>query len=535
MYEFGLLNWIILSSYAVGSIILGFYLNRRVQTAEHYYLGDRSTPWWAIGLSVMATYTSAFTFLGAPAWAYTEGFSVIFIHINYPIAVFIVISVFIPFFYNSGVASIFEYLERRFGRSSRLVMSSIFLLGNIIYSGIILYTTALVIEFITGTDVVTAITVVSVIAMTYTLLGGISAVIWTDVAQTIILLSGAAIVLFLLIIDLPLPLSETLLSLKSDGRLNPFEFSLSPDKVATVWTGVIAMSIYHVVVYGVNQMMIQRTLVAKTIGDAKKAYTMMGYAAFFIFTLLFSLGIFLYAFFEGASFDNTNTIMLEFVKLAGVPGLMGLIAVAIVAAAMSSLDSSLNSMATVTNIDFYQQYFKKDASPQHLLRAARVFTVMWGLFVIGPAILFTASDGSVLETLSKIGSFFVGSKLSMYFLGFYSKHTTERGLLMGVAAGFLTLLYVEYFMNVAWPWYCAIGGFVSVTVGWISSIVIDGFQSEYHVCTVRGQKKLFEENGLPLKQNGWYILPGKVDSKSYGLIIFFFLCVLCLYIFYQLI
>ena len=111
----------------------------------------------------MATYTSAFTFLGAPAWAYTEGFSVIFIHINYPIAVFIVISVFIPFFYNSGVASIFEYLERRFGRSSRLVMSSIFLLGNIIYSGIILYTTALVIEFITGTDVVTAITVVSVL------------------------------------------------------------------------------------------------------------------------------------------------------------------------------------------------------------------------------------------------------------------------------------------------------------------------------------------------------------------------------------
>ena len=163
MYEFGLLNWIILSSYAVGSIILGFYLNRRVQTAEHYYLGDRTTPWWAIGLSVMATYTSAFTFLGAPAWAYTEGFSVIFIHINYPIAVFIVISVFIPFFYNSGVASIFEYLERRFGRSSRLVMSSIFLLGNIIYSGIILYTTALVIEFITGTDVVTAITVVSVL------------------------------------------------------------------------------------------------------------------------------------------------------------------------------------------------------------------------------------------------------------------------------------------------------------------------------------------------------------------------------------
>ncbi len=535
MSNFGLLNWFILSSYAAGTIALGLFLNRKVQTADHYYLGNRTTPWWAIGLSVMATYTGALTFLGGPAWAYNEGLSVIFIHINYPIAVFVVISVFIPFFYNSGVASIFEYLERRFGRVSRLVMSSVFLFGNIIYSGIMLYTTALVIEFITDIDVVTAIVFVSVIAMTYTLLGGMSAVIWTDVAQSFILLAGIFVVLFLLINALPLPLVETLQQSKEKGMLDPFEFSVAPDKVATIWTGVLAMSIYHIVVYGVNQMMIQRTLAAKTIGDAKKAYIMMGYAAFLIYAVLFILGILLHEFFDGATFENSNTVILEFVALSKIPGLMGLITVAVVAAAMSSLDSSLNSMATVTNIDFYQQYFKKDGSPQHYLRAARIFTVMWGLLVIGPAILFTASDGSVLEVLSKLGSFFVGSKLSMYFLGFYSKHTTERGLLLGVAAGFLTLLYVEYFMIIAWPWYCAIGGFVSVTVGWIGSIAIDGFQDKHHVCTVQGQKKFFEENMLPIKSNGWYVLPGKVDPQSYGLLIFFVVCLISLYVLHSMI
>ena len=530
MLEFGLLNWTIVGFYILGSLVLGVYFNRRVKTAEHYYLGDRTTPWWAIGLSVMATYVGSLSFLGGPAWAYTEGFAVIFIHINYPIAIFIVISVFLPFFYNSGIATIYEYLERRFGSLSRAVMSAIFLFGNIAYSGIMLYTTALVIEFITGMDVVTAIWIVSAIAVTYTMLGGISAVIWTDVIQSVVLLIGAIIVLVLLLDALPLSLWQTLGELKTAGKTDPFNMSTDPSKVSTIWTGIVAMSIYHVVVYGVNQMMVQRTLAAKSLGDAKKAYTLMGYTAFFIFSLFFLLGLLLNAYYQDAPFENGNTIMLEFVALADIPGVMGLITVAIVAAAMSSLDSSLNSMATVTTIDFYQQYFKPDETSSHYLRASRIFTVVWGLLIVGPAIIFAGSDGSVLEILSKLGSFFVGAKLSMYFLGFYSKHTTERGLLVGVACGFATLWYVEYHMTIAWPWYCAIGGAVSLVVGWVSSIALDGFQKDFHPYTVQGQKRLFEENGWDTKNDGWYVLPGKVDASSYGLLVFFVACLATLYL-----
>ena len=111
MSDFGTLNWTILIAYVIGNILLGFFLSSKVHTADDYYLGDRTTPWWVIGISVVATYIGALTFLGGPAWSYTEGFSVIFIHINYPIAIFVVITIFLPFFYNSGVASIFDYLE----------------------------------------------------------------------------------------------------------------------------------------------------------------------------------------------------------------------------------------------------------------------------------------------------------------------------------------------------------------------------------------------------------------------------------------
>ncbi len=533
MSTFGALNWTILAAYILGNLFLGFVLSKRVHTAQDYYLGQRTTPWWAIGVSVIATYIGALTFLGGPAWSYADGFAVIFIHINYPIAIFIVITVFLPFFYNSGCASIFDYLERRFGLTSRTVMSAVFLFGNVAYSGIMLYTTALVLEFITGIDVVAAIMIVAIVAVTYTMLGGIAAVIWTDVIQTGILFLGAFITAFLLINELPDGLHGTLQSLKETGRLNPFETSLDPTKVGTIWTGIVAMSIYHVVVYGVNQMMVQRTLAAKSIGDAKKAYIMMGYVAFFIFFLFFGLGVLFYGYYGGKAFDNENLIVLDFVATMGFPGLMGIVTAAIVAASMSSLDSSLNSMATVTTLDFYEKFFRKGASPEHYLLASRWFTFAWAVLMVVPAIMFTKSGGSVIEILSKIGSFFVGAKLAMFGLGFFSKHTSERGLLIGVAAGFLSLAYIEYNMSIAWPWYCAIGGLISCVVAWVASVALSGFQDSWSPYSVRGQLKKYADEGLPEMQDGWYVVSGRIDKASYGLLAFFVACIGLLWILYS--
>jgi SSS family solute:Na+ symporter len=535
MVEFGVLNWSILLAYIVINLALGFFLSSKVQSADDFFLGQKNIPWWAIGISVVATYVSALSFLGGPAWAYTEGLSVIAIHLNYPIVILLVISFFLPFFYNSGVASIYDYLEKRFGRTSRSVISIIFLISQALTSAAVLYATSLVIEFITGIDVIYAIVIVTFVALLYSMMGGIAAVIWTDVIQAGILLVGAIIILVALLNHLPAPLAEILATLKAQGKTNPLNFSTDITQVSTVWTGVIAMSLFHLTVYGANQMMVQRTLAAKSIGDAKKSFLMMGYGAIFIYFLFFFLGILFYNYYGGATFENGNTIILDFAADLAIPGLMGIIAAAVVAASMSSLDSAFNSMATVSTIDFYQKYVKLDGSPQHYLKVSRIFTVVWALAIIIPAIMYAKSTGSILETLSKVGSFFVGAKLSMYGLGFFSKHTTERGLLVGVVAGFAVVWYVASQTDIAWPWFCAIGAAVNTAVSLTASLLLDGVQKEYHPYTIKGQQRVFVEQGLEEKEDGWYLVPGKIDQSSYFLLAFFVVTVAALFLFNYLI
>ena len=453
MSDFGTLNWSILIAYILLNLLLGWVLSKKVDTAEDFYLGRRTTPWWAIGISVIATYVSALSFLGGPAWSYSESLAVIAIHLNYPIVVFFVITLFLPFFFNSGVASIYDYMERRFGPTSRVVISSVFLISQALTSAAILYATSLVIEFITGIDVRTAIVIVTVVALIYTMMGGITAVIWTDVIQAGVLFVGAFIILFALLDSMPMPIGEVLADLKAQGKTNPLNFSFDLSLEATVWSGVIAMSLFHITVYGANQMMVQRTLAAKNIGDAKKSFLLMGFVAFFIYFLFFFLGILFYGYYGGQEFENGNTIILDFAANYGLPGLMGIIAAAIVAASMSTLDSSFNSLATISTVDFYQKYFRKNESSEHYLMVSRVFTVFWAVVIIIPAIMYSALEGSVLQTLSKIGSYFVGAKLSMYGLGFFSKQTTEKGLLVGVVFGFVMVWYLATQTDIAWPWY----------------------------------------------------------------------------------
>jgi SSS family solute:Na+ symporter len=162
---------------------------------------------------------------------------------------------------------------------------------------------------------------------------------------------------------------------------------------------------------------------------------------------------------------------------------------------------------------------------------SRIFTVVWAVLIIVPAIMFSRSEGSILETLSKVGSYFVGAKLSMYMLGFFSKHTTERGLLIGVAVGFGTIWYVATYTDIAWPWYCAIGASVNMTVSWLASLALDGRQAEYSPYSVQGQKIRFRQEDLAERDDGWYRVPGRVDRSSWWLLAFFGFCLLFLFTF----
>lgn len=523
-----LLDWSIIGVYLIANLVLGYAMSRKVHSAEDYQIGDRSAPWWAIGISVIATYVSALSFLGGPAWAYGEGMAALAIHVNYPLVIFVVVVVFLPFFFNSGAASIYEYLEHRFGPSSRSVLSVIFLISQTITTASILAATAIVVTFVTGLSPEWSILGMTVIVLVYTLMGGMNAVIWTDVLQGVILFIGAGTILWCLLGILN-PVSDAIAVLAAADKLNALRTELDFSVAPTVWSGVFAMTLFHITVYGANQMMVQRALAARTIGDAKKSYLMMGYAAFFIYLLFFSIGALLYVHFEGRRFDQPNDIILVFARSLAIPGLMGLLVAAILSASMSSLSSALNSLSTVAVADFYQRFARRTGSDAHYLLVSRLMTIGWALLSVPIALAFIRSGGSVLEVLSEAGSYFVGAKLAMFGLGFFSKHTSERGLLVGVASGFAGLAVVAGAVSIpgftvpdiAWPWYVVIGGGINIIVSWTASVLIDGFKPDWHPYSVPGQIRTFREKGLPETQDGWSLVPGRIDPPVWGLLIFF--------------
>jgi SSS family solute:Na+ symporter len=515
---FSALDWSIVLVFLAANLGLGWVLGRKVTSAKEFNVGSGKTPWWAIGLSVIATYISALSFLGAPAWAYKDGLAALAIHLNYPIVILLVTSFFLPFFYNSGVPSIYEYQERRFGQASRATMSLIFLVTQALSTGAILYATALVLQFATGVPIPVAIVGITILALIYTMMGGMLAVIWTDVFQAIVLFGGAIVILVALFMAMPGSVADTLSTLKELGRLDAINPAPDPTVSTTIWSGLIAMTLFHVTVYGGNQMMVQRTLGAKTIGDAKKSYILMGYAAFPIYFLFFFVGVLAYGYYRGQPFDNPNEIMLRFAHESGIPGLLGILAAAVLAASMSTLSSAFNSLATATISDFYQRYVSRSESDGHYLAATRIATGVWGVLIIGPALMYAQTSGSILEVLSKIGSYFVGAKLGMYALGFFSKHTTERGLLIGVAASFGVIWYVAAQTTIAWPWYCLIGGVVNIVIGWGASRLLDGKQADWSPWSVPGQRARMAAQGAVTTQGAWSTVPGVIDPQTWWLI-----------------
>jgi SSS family solute:Na+ symporter len=529
---FGSLNWSIVILFLVANLLLGWRLSRRVGTSREFHLGTADTPWWAVGLSVMATYVSALSFLGAPAWAYSEGLSALAIHLNYPIVIVIVITLFLPIFYLAGVPSIYDYQERRFGPAARSVASLIFMVTQALSTAAILYATALVLRFMTGMEVWQAILLVTAMALAYTTLGGMLAVIWTDVFQAIVLLVGAIAILVALLAAAPQPPMETLSALKAAGRLDALDWSLDPGSATTIWAGILAMTVFHVTVYGGNQMLVQRTLGAASIGAAKKSYVLMGYGAFPIYFLFFLIGVLAWGHYQGRVFENPNEIILIFAGESGIPGLPGLLAAAVLAASMSTLSSAFNSLATASTLDFWQRWWRPQASDAQILGATRAMTIGWGILVIVPAMLYARAEGSILETLSRIGSFFVGAKLAMFALGFFSRTTTERGLLVGVAAGFVAIWAAAAYTDIAWPWYAVIGSGVNILVSLVASRLMSGLPDAWPAWSVRWLLEHHAQASDAAEPGGWQAMPGRLDRASRPLLVYFLLTLVALAVFH---
>ena len=532
MAEFGLINWIVLIVYFFGMLYIGVIYGKGNKTTEDYFLGSRQIPWWAIGLSVMATQCSAVSFIGIPGWGYASGLDRITYTFQFPIVVAILMVTFIPFFYNTKVVSVYEYLEKRFGAKSRLLLAAIFLLSRGFQTAVVLFAPALALAIITGTDPNTAILMMGVFTLIYTYVGGMNAVIWTDVIQMFIIWLGIALSILVPIFTVDGGFSHIIENGISNNLFNGLDYSLGISNSYTFWGGILGSGFLYLTYLGTDQSQVQRVLSAKSIRETKLSLSLAGFIVPIQTFLFLFAGICLFSAYNGKSFENSDYVMLTFITQTLPVGIAGLVTAGVFAAGMSSVASALNSLATVTVNDFYKKIYP-EASDTKCLKVSKYMTLFWGVFSTLFA-LCLGGLGTVLDFINILGPLFYPCMLSTYVLAVFCKKGNEKGCIAAVLSGLAIDLYMFLFTSVGSLWWCFIGFVFAFAVGYIVSIITNKdpevdpakeFSFETAVgseLTINNVVRLAMEKKIAEKDSsGYYVVPGKMDKIGYVLIAFF--------------
>jgi SSS family solute:Na+ symporter len=471
-------DWAVITLYLAGTLGLSAWLARRQHSAADYYVGGRDLPWWALSLSILATQSSANSFLGIPAYVALVpggGLNWLQYELVVPLAMLVVMLVFVPVLRGLQLVSVYEYLERRFDSATRLVLSAVFLLSRGLAAGVALYAAALVVQVCTGLPLVWCVVGMGMVTLVYDTMGGMRAVVWTDVVQMGVLLLG--IVVCGVYAWQAAGGGAAILASLAPERLAAVELAhgLGDGARAPVWGFVVGGLVLYVAYYGVDQGQAQRTLAAQDVPAAQRALLLNGLARFPLTLLYCGLGLAIGAVYAGSEAlraavpaGRLDVLVPRFIELYLPAGLRGLLVAAILAAAMSSLDSLLNSLSAATLRDFVEPRLGERASPARRLRAARVVTVAWGVLIV----LFALSVGdiasSVVEGINRIGALFYGPLLAAFGCGILDRRARGPAVLAGVAAGLGLNLVLSYGLGpqLFWMWWNLSGLLAAVAVTW---------------------------------------------------------------------
>lgn len=436
---------------------MGYYFSRKNITTEEYFVGGRSFSGWVVGLSLVGTSISSVTFLSYPADAYKTTWIRFITTWSMPLGVLIAAYMFLPFFRRNKVTSAYEYLEDRFGPSVRVYGGVTFIFAQLVRISIILYLVSLLLHEITGFSIVTSVLISGVFVAFYTVIGGINAVIWTDVIQTVVLVLGGLLTLGVIINHLPGGLGQIFSVAIADGKLSLSEMTssgfrsigwgLSITKKTGTMLFLVGLTSW-LTEYSANQNIIQRYAAAKSTFEARKAMLVCVVSSLPIWTFYMFIGTSLYVFFqvfptvEAAEMLNgvrkAEQIFPYFILNFLPPGLTGLVIAAALAAAMSSLDSSINAISTVGVVDIYRRHLKKDQPDKHYLQVAWIIASGAAVFMVGGALILNASETKTLQdTATILSSITGGGLLGLYLLGFFTKYGNAKSVWIGLIVTFL--------------------------------------------------------------------------------------------------
>lgn len=484
------IDWAVVTLYLLGLVAVSVYLSRQQRSAEDYFVASNSGNALSIALSVMATQCSTNSILGAPAFvAFVVGGGLVWLQyeLALPLAMIFIGVFLIPVFHRQRLVSVYLYLGRRFDDKTQWLISGMFQLSRAAVAGITVYGVASMVSIVTGLSFAQSVLLFGAITIVYDVLGGIRAVIISDVAQMVILTSVLAYLAYLLIGNAG-GLSEMLSQLPSDqtaalsfnhhGFGDGHDFAFLPMLIGGFFL--------YVAYYGCDQSQVQRQLCAASQDDAQKVLLINGFLRFPLVLLycLIGAGLAVYAISEPDFIGslplvnetpNYNMALPALISRELPAGLVGLAVVALLAAAMSSLDSVINSLSATTLKDFIKPMMAhRIVTPEQELQWGRGLTIFWGLFALLTAFYVDDIASTVIVAVNKVGSLINGPILGVFMLGLFTKSTTGVGARWGFVAGLLINAALwKWAPDVSWLWWNVIGLGATILVGIALSARLD--------------------------------------------------------------
>jgi SSS family transporter len=448
----------IVIAYLLGVTALGMWFRRGSRDAREYFLGGRTAPWWALAFSIVATETSTLTIIGTPAISYGGNLAFLQLVLGYLIGRVLIVLLFLPGYFRGEFLTAYALIEKRFGARARAVAATTFLVTRAVAEGVRVSAIALVVSVVLGTSERLAVLVVIALTVLYTLEGGMKAVIWTDVAQLLLYLTGSAVTFWVLLQRIPGGWSEvTQVAAVAGHKLQVFDFSFHWATKYTFWSGLIGGAFLTMASHGTDQTIVQRLLAARDQRDSRRALLASGGIVFIQFALFLLIGVLLYVFAQHtpllAPGERTDRILPLFLMREMPAGLAGLLLASIVAVAMSNASGSLNSLAASSLLDFSRMR-GRDAEPANFLRLSRRMTLVWGLVLMGFGFV---KWGPLLEAGLTVAALPLGSLLGLFLLGTLDRRANARGAMVGMFVGLVAILCVFRFTAIAFTWYVFIG------------------------------------------------------------------------------
>jgi SSS family solute:Na+ symporter len=466
-----LIDWSIVAVYALIIISIGIIASRKQNNTDEYFRGARQLPWWAIGLSIVATSFSAASLLGGPGQGYGHGFLYLQLQLGDLIGYGLVIALFLPFFINLNLTTAYEYLERRFDAKTRSLGSLCVLLFVIARLGALLYGASLVVSTVTGIPLYPAIMIVGFISIVYTVAGGITAVVWTDVLQFGMIFLGLGAGIWAAVSGVNGGLGTLWQAAGEAGKLTMFNVSWQPDSIYSLPTALLAYGILAFAVAGTNQQSVQRYVSCSDLPSARKAILLGWFSGFVGVAATLLLGVILFGFYSlntGLPEEIVGDQILPYFIVNQVPvGASGFLVAAIFAAAMSSIDSALHSLATCMTVDFYERYFCQQDNEAKSLRVAQILIVFWGVLGILSAFYVASTGKDLLPFLVSYTTIFLGPLLGIFLMGVLFPRINANGAFYGTVLAVILIIIASEVGWLTFPgiWRSAITAPIGVILG----------------------------------------------------------------------